>query len=48
MVSVHPARRCTSLLGVVPAGLGEDVGDCHEVADLPRVRLLISLVYLFG
>ena len=48
MVSVHPARWCTSPLGVVPAGLGEGVGDCHDVANLPRVRLLISLVYHFG
>ena len=48
VVSVHPARWCTSPLGVVPAGLGEDVGDCHEVANLPRVRLFLSLVYLLG
>ena len=48
VVSVYPARRCTSPLGVVPVGLGEGVGDCHDVANLPRVRLFISLVYLFG
>ena len=48
VVSVHPARRCTSLLGVVPAGSGDGVGDCHDAAILPRVRLFISLVYLFG
>ena len=47
VVSVHPARWCTSPLGVVPAVLGEGVGDCHDVANLPRVRLFISLVYLF-
>ena len=48
MVSVHPARWCTSPLGVVPAGLGDGVGDCHDVDNLPRVRLFMSLVYLFG
>ena len=48
MVGVHPARWCTSPLGVVPAGLGEGVGDCHDVANFPRVCLFISLVYLFG
>ena len=48
VVSVHHARWCTSPLGVVPAGLGDGVGDCHGVANLPRVCLFISLVYLFG
>ena len=48
MVSVHPARRCTSLLLVVQVGLGDGVGDCHDVANLPRVRLFVSLLYLFG
>ena len=48
VVSVHPARWCTSPLGVVPAGLGEGVGDCHDVANLPRVCLFVSLVFLFG
>ena len=43
MVSVYPARWCTSPLGVVPAGLGDGVGDCHDVANLPRVCLFISL-----
>ena len=47
MVSVHPARWCTSPLGVVPAGLGDGVGHCHDVAKLPRVCLFISLLYLF-
>ena len=37
-----------SPLGVVPAGLGDGVGHCHDVANLPRVCLFISLVYLFG
>ena len=32
MVSVYPARRCTSPLGVVFVGLGDGVGDCHDVA----------------
>ena len=48
MVSVHPARWCTSPLGVVPAGFGEGVDLCHDVAKLPRVCLFISLLYLFG
>ena len=48
MVSVHPARRCTSPLGVVPAGLGDGVGHCHDIAELPRVCLFISLVFLLG
>ena len=47
MDSVHPAQRCTSPVGVVPAGLGDGVGHCHDVAKLPRVCLFISLVYLF-
>ena len=47
MVSVCPARWCTSTLGVVPAGLGDGVGDCHDVANFPRVRFFISLLYLF-
>ena len=48
MVSVYPARWCTSPLGVVPAGLGDGFGHCHDVANLSRVCLFISLVYLFG
>ena len=48
MVSVHPARWCTSPLGVVPARLGDGVGHCHDVANLQRVCLFISIVYLFG
>ena len=32
----------------MPVGLGEGVGDCHDVANLPRVCLFISLLYLFG
>ena len=47
MVSVHPARWCTSPLGVVPAGLGEGVGLCHDVAKLPRVCLFISFFIFF-
>ena len=34
MVSVYPARRRTSPLGVVPVGLGDGVGDCHDVANV--------------
>ena len=42
MVSVYPARRCTSPLGVVPVGSGDGVGDCHDVANLSRVCLFFS------
>ena len=42
VVSIYPARRRTSPLGVVPAGLGDGVGDCHDVANLPKVCLFIS------
>ena len=48
VVSVQLARWCTSPLGVVPAGLGEGVGLCHDVAKLPKVCLFISLFYLLG
>ena len=48
MISVHPAQWCTSPLGVVPAGLGDGVGHCLDVAKLPRVGLFISLVFSFG
>ena len=48
MVSVHPARRCTSPLGVGPAGLVDGVGDCYDVANLPGNCLFISLFYLGG
>ena len=30
MVNVYPAPRCTSPLRVVPVGLGDGVGDCHD------------------
>ena len=36
VVGVHPSRRCTSPLGVLPVGLGDGVGDCHDVANLPK------------
>ena len=48
MVSVHPARWCTSPLGVVPAGLGDGVGDCHDVAKLPRVCLFYFPSFFWG
>ena len=48
VVGVHPARWCTSPLGVVPARLGDGVGHCHDVANLPRVCLFISLFIFFG
>ena len=34
VVDVHPTWRCTSLRGVVPIGLGDGVGDCHDAAVL--------------
>ena len=34
MVSVHLTQWCTSPLGAVPAGLGDGVGNCHDVANL--------------
>ena len=43
MVSVCLARRCTSPLGVVPVGLGDGVGDCHDVANFLKKCLCIPL-----
>ena len=43
VVSVYPAP-----LGVVPVGLGDGVGDCHDVANFPEKCLFISLVFHFG
>ena len=49
VVSAHPARRCTSPRGVVSVGLGDGVGDCHDVANLPGTGLFISpLFFLVG
>ena len=31
----------------MPAGLGDGVGHCRDVAELPRVCFFISPVYLF-
>ena len=39
VVSVYPARRRTSLLRVVPVGLGDGVGDCHDVANLLKNKV---------
>ena len=47
VVDVHPARRCAFPLGVVPVGLGDGVGHCHDVANFPRVCLFISLLSFF-
>ena len=47
MVRVHPARRRTSPRGVVPVGLGDVVGHCHDVANLAGKWLFISFVF-FG
>ena len=35
------------LTGFVPVGSGDGVGDCDDVANLPRVRLFISLFLSF-
>ena len=49
VVSVHPGRWCTSPLGVVPAGLGDGVGHCHDVSQTSKgCVFLFPLVYLFG
>ena len=47
LFSVHPARRFSSPLGVVPVGSGEGVGDCHDAANLLNERLFISPLVLF-
>ena len=33
VVDVHPTWRCTSLLGGVPVGSGDGVGNCHDVSN---------------
>ena len=43
----HPARRCTSPLGVVPVGSGDGVGNCHDAANFPEKGPFISLVLFF-
>ena len=47
VVGIRPTWWCTSPRGVVPVGLGDGAGHCHDVANLPRVRLFMSLLYLF-
>ena len=47
VVSVYPAQRCTSPLGVVPVGLRDGVGDCHDVANFIEKCLFVSLLFLF-
>ena len=46
VVSVHPARQCTSPLEVVPVGSEDGVGDCHDVANFIGKCLFISF-YIF-
>ena len=46
MVGVHPTWRCALLLGVLHAGLGEDVGDCRGAAVTHNVALFGSLVVI--
>ena len=36
------------LLGVVPVGLGDGVGDCHDVANLPWVSFYFLFYLLWG
>ena len=36
------------LSGSCPLGWGDDVGDCHDVTNLPRMCLFISLVFHCG
>ena len=36
----HSGQRCTSPLGVVPVGLGDGVGDCHDVVNFLEKTLL--------
>ena len=47
-VIVHPARRCTSPLGVVPVGSGDGVGDCHDVANFQGKCLLFPFISFGG
>ena len=48
MASVYPARWCTSPLGVVPAGLGDGVGHCHDVSKLPKRASFYFPLLSFG
>ena len=48
VVSVHPARRRTSPLGVVPVGLGDGVGDCHDVANSSKSGFLFPFWFILG
>ena len=48
VVSVQPARRCTSPFGVVLVGSGDGAGDCHDAANLSKERLFISPLFLGG
>ena len=48
VVGVHPTWRCTSPRGVVPVGLGDGVGDCHDADALQGDGLFISPLYFFG
>ena len=43
---VHFPSRGVLPLGVVPAGLGDGVGDCHDVANLPRVCLFLFFTFM--
>ena len=47
VVSVYPARRRTSPRGIVPVGLGDGVGDCHDVVNFLDKCLFISLSFVF-
>ena len=45
MISVHPTWRGTSPRGVVPVGLGDGVGHCHDAANLPKELFFCPLVF---
>ena len=43
-----PLRGVPPFAGSCPLGWEDDVGDCHDAANLPKERLFISPLYLFG
>ena len=49
VISVHPARRCTSPHRMLPVGLGDGVGDCYDAADLSQGSVfLFPLIFSLG
>ena len=47
MVGVHPTRRCAPLLGVLDAGLEEDVGNCRGAGITQNIALFGSLGVIY-